>query len=327
MRRIARLVPVLFAACCLAAPGAVAATGGASADAAEGGPLDAGALPYGAPTRQHPVARVFRVTPGSVREGSALRLRVRVDERGVKRVAARVVVLGAASHRVATKFSLGAIRIGRTVTVKWPKAHLPKAGTYVVRLHVKDPHGAPLARAARSTGKARLVVRPRPRPESSKPEPRPQPTPVAPPAVSLPAASGVFPVAGPHTYGGDDAKYGAGRRGHSHEGQDVLAAEGTPLVAPVAGVVRIVDNQPSAAGWYVVLDTDDGRSMFFAHLQAGSASVTPGQRVTPGQALGRVGSTGSATGPHLHFEIWTGGWRDRGGKPIDPLPTLLSWDR
>ena len=44
-----------------------------------------------------------------------------------------------------------------------------------------------------------------------------------------------------------------------------------------------------------------------------------------GQQLAQVGATGDASGPHLHFEIWIGGWYARGGEPIDPLPQLQRW--
>ena len=97
------------------------------------------------------------------------------------------------------------------------------------------------------------------------------------------------------------------------------------MVAPVPGTVAFTDSQPSGAGFYVVLNADDGRAMFFAHCQAQSFSVAPGQRVVAGQGLCRVGSTGASTGPHLHFELWLGGWRDRGGTVVDPLPQLRAW--
>ena len=323
VRPVPRLLSAVLLGLVVAAvpPAAAGATGGASADSAAGGPLDAGALPYGAPTRQRPVARTFEVVPGRVREGGRVRLRLRVDERGVDRVSARVVVLTSGTGVAAARFSLGLIRTGRTLTLVWPRKHVPAAGTYVVRLHVKDPHGSTLARAAASSGKSRLVVRPRPRPEKSQPEPPAQPTPIA------PIAGGVFPVAGAHTLGSGEARFGAPRRGHSHEGQDIMAAQGTPVVSPLPGTVRFVDNQPSGAGWYVVLAADDGRTLFFAHLVAGSVTVAEGARVAAGQQIAQVGSTGSSTGPHLHFEIWEGGWRDLGGHPIDPLPQLLAWDR
>lgn len=323
MRRSSLLLAL--ASCCvvtvspLAAPAfAAGATGGASAEGASGGPHDTGALTYGAPTRQQPVAKLFRVTPGSVVEGAAVRLKLHVVERGVDRVRVRVAAIDRTTGRVGANVQLGVIRTGRTVTVSWPAAHLPAAGDYTVRLHVRDPQGATLARAGAATGKSRLVVRRRPRPEKPQPTPQPEPTPAAP-------AGGIFPVAGPYTWAGEDGRFGAGRPGHVHEGQDLPAAEGTPVVAPVPGVVAFARNQPGGAGYYVVLNTDDGRAMFFAHCQAGSFSVIPGQRVVAGQGLCRVGSTGASTGPHLHFELWLGGWRDRGGTVVEPLPQLRAW--
>ncbi|HWI74976.1 MAG TPA: M23 family metallopeptidase, partial [Baekduia sp.] len=138
---------------------------------------------------------------------------------------------------------------------------------------------------------------------------------------------GVFPVAGAHTFGGADARFGAGRTGHIHEGQDVVAAEGTPVVAPLAGTVVARDYQASGAGFYLTMDAADGRSFFFAHCQKDTFAVTVGQTVAAGQQLCRVGHTGDATGPHLHFEIWLGGWRrDKASHPIDPLPQLQAWD-
>jgi murein DD-endopeptidase MepM/ murein hydrolase activator NlpD len=139
------------------------------------------------------------------------------------------------------------------------------------------------------------------------------------------ASSGVFPVQGTYTLGGNDAKFGAGRTGHSHQGQDILAASGTPVVSPRAGFVHWRAFQRDGAGHYVVVRGDDGRDYVFMHLLDGSVAVQKGQAVTAGQQLGAVGSTGRSSGPHLHFEIWPDGWYAEGSKPIDPLPDLLAW--
>jgi conjugal transfer mating pair stabilization protein TraG len=104
-----------------------------------------------------------------------------------------------------------------------------------------------------------------------------------------------------------------------------MAATGTPVVAPYAGVVSSTDYQAGGAGEYVVLDGADGRDYFFAHCVRGSTAVAQGASVVAGQRLCQVGSTGSSSGSHLHFEIWTGGWRVPGGAPIDPLPELRTW--
>ena len=134
-----------------------------------------------------------------------------------------------------------------------------------------------------------------------------------------------FPIAGSFYWGGRDARFGAGRKGHRHQGQDLAAALGTPVVAPHAGVVEAVAHQVKAAGNYVVLrSADEGYDYVFMHLRTGSTAVVVGQRVRAGQRIGEVGSTGHSTGPHLHFEIWVGGWYV-GGHPIDPLPLLKAW--
>jgi murein DD-endopeptidase MepM/ murein hydrolase activator NlpD len=135
----------------------------------------------------------------------------------------------------------------------------------------------------------------------------------------------VFPIAGPFDWGGPDSGFGAKRKGHRHQGQDLSAALGTPVVAPRAGTVEHIGYQARGAGHYVILDGDDEDFDYaFMHLRRGSIAVAQGQQVELGQPLGQVGNTGGSTGPHLHFEIWVGGWYT-GGHPIDPLALLQAW--
>jgi murein DD-endopeptidase MepM/ murein hydrolase activator NlpD len=240
---------------------------------------------------------------------------VRVDQPGARAVRARLVFLPRTETGAVVRVDAGAIPTGKRVAVAWPAGTALVPGRYLVQLIVRGRGNAVLARTARATGRTTITVR----------APAPPPPPVATaPAAPVAQGAGVFPVAGPHTYGD---VFGAPRNGYSHQGQDVAAAEGVPVVAPLAATVLYVDNQPSAAGWYIVLHTADGRDMFFAHCQAGSVAVAPGAAVAAGAPLCGVGSTGDATGPHLHFEIWVGGWRvNAASHPIDPLPDLKAWD-
>ena len=137
-----------------------------------------------------------------------------------------------------------------------------------------------------------------------------------------------FPVVGPHTFGGEGSKFGADRDGgkRRHQGQDVTAAEGTPMVAARGGVVRYTGNQPTGAGVYVVIHgAGESRDYVYMHLVEGSLLVKNGQTVRTGQLIGQVGNTGASQGAHLHVEIWQGVWQG-GGTPIDPLPLLRAWD-
>jgi len=142
--------------------------------------------------------------------------------------------------------------------------------------------------------------------------------------ATLPRASalpdvGVFPIRGKHTYGDG---LGAGR---GHQGQDVFAACGTPLVALYDATVQHRAFQ-SRAGNYVVLQTPDGSSFAYMHLQSPSP-LRKGDIVRMGEPVGKVGDTGRASGCHLHFEQWTApGWYE-GGKAIDALPLLKSLDK
>lgn len=135
-----------------------------------------------------------------------------------------------------------------------------------------------------------------------------------------------FPIAGPHEFAMGAGRFGAPRSGHTHEGQDTMAACGTPLIAARGGTVQYAGYQ-SAAGNYIVIDgKGTGLDFMYAHLAEPSPLKT-GDLVRTGQPIGIVGDTGDATGCHLHFEIWTApGWYE-GGSPIDPLPYLEKWDR
>jgi murein DD-endopeptidase MepM/ murein hydrolase activator NlpD len=145
---------------------------------------------------------------------------------------------------------------------------------------------------------------------------------LTPATPAAPAADGgVFPVQGEHRYGTETNRFGGGR---GHEGQDVFADCGTPLVAALPGVVTFNRFQ-DRAGNYVVIKADDGTGQAYMHLAA-PATVEQGQRVAAGQPIGQVGDTGRASGCHLHFELWTApGWYE-GGSPVDPLPALQRWD-
>jgi murein DD-endopeptidase MepM/ murein hydrolase activator NlpD len=135
----------------------------------------------------------------------------------------------------------------------------------------------------------------------------------------------LFPVRGRHNYGGSGARFGAGRSGHTHQGQDVMAACGTPLRAARGGVVKAKKFQ-SAAGNYLVID-GAGTSVDYGYMHLRTPSpYQVGDRVRTGDQIGVVGETGDATACHLHFEEWSGpGWYS-GGSPFDPLADLKSWD-
>jgi murein DD-endopeptidase MepM/ murein hydrolase activator NlpD len=135
-----------------------------------------------------------------------------------------------------------------------------------------------------------------------------------------------FPLLGAHDFGDSGARFGASRSGHTHQGQDVMADCGIPLVAARGGRVQYSGYEGNA-GNYVVID-GKGTSLDTAYMHLAQPSpLRTGDQVRTGQPIGLVGDTGDATACHLHFEIWTApGWYE-GGSPVDPLPYLMKWDR
>jgi hypothetical protein len=132
----------------------------------------------------------------------------------------------------------------------------------------------------------------------------------------------VFPIAGPHTYGDG---FGVARGGHVHQGVDVMAACGTPLLAAHGGTVKFAGTQALAGNYLVIATDDDSGDHVYMHLRD-AALVKKGDAVATGQPIGFVGRTGDATACHLHFELWPApGWYT-GGQPVDPMPSLKAWD-
>jgi murein DD-endopeptidase MepM/ murein hydrolase activator NlpD len=310
-----RRLPVLACApaalvLCLALPAAASAadppTGGASA------PGD-GTVSYGQPTRKakrfttareaRPLVREFSVAPAAVVEGSPVTFAYRVRGRTPK---VRVRIVLRRGGRV-IRLRLGYQRTGVRHAYGWTPSSLP-AGDYAAALQAFDGAGRALRRTTRAPGRTRLTIQ------------------APPPPVLVPTTTGVFPVAGPYSFGGPDARFGAGRPGHIHQGQDITAAQGTPVVAPVPGTVYWIAFQAGGAGHYVVERGADGIDYVFMHLVTGSITVKKGAALAPGQPFAQVGMTGVASGPHLHFEIWPDGWySSKASQPVDPLPQLQAW--
>ncbi|EDL49745.1 peptidase [Erythrobacter sp. SD-21] len=102
-----------------------------------------------------------------------------------------------------------------------------------------------------------------------------------------------------------------GEPGSYHSGIDIAPGNGTPFVAPADGVVVLARTGFSLEGGIIILDHGAGLNSAFIHLS--QLSVSEGETVRQGQALGNVGATGRATGSHLH---WSLVWK---GNRLDPL--------
>lgn len=140
--------------------------------------------------------------------------------------------------------------------------------------------------------------------------------------VAVQAASPAPTFEGPIIEGRISSSYGHRRPQLSpqpHRGVDLTAARGTPVHAPAAGIVVIATERYTLNpdyGTVVMLDHGDGWQTLYAHLDR--LDVSTGQRVAAGGVLGGLGSTGRATGPHVHVEVLHHGER------MDPASVIAN---
>jgi murein DD-endopeptidase MepM/ murein hydrolase activator NlpD len=135
--------------------------------------------------------------------------------------------------------------------------------------------------------------------------------------------SRVYPIRGRHADRGPIGLFGVPRNGgRTHEGFDVNAACGTPVVAARGGRVVRSDYDPVLYGNLVIIRGErTRRDYWYAHLRHAS-KLRVGDRVRTGERIGSIGDTGNARtiGCHLHFQLLVR------GRPIDPAPQLHAWD-
>ncbi len=122
--------------------------------------------------------------------------------------------------------------------------------------------------------------------------------------MGLPAAAAMF-----SSFGAKRA-YNGGGLDRYHSGADFAGAPGTPVIAPAPGRVVLADTL-NIRGTTVILDHGWGVYTLYAHMNERYANL--GEFVQVGQAIGTIGSTGRATGAHLHWEVWVR------GTPVDPM--------
>lgn len=143
-------------------------------------------------------------------------------------------------------------------------------------------------------------------------------------AGTLTLHSHVYPIRGRHADRGAAGAFGVARSGgRTHEGFDVFAPCGTPVVAARGGRVVRVSYDPVLYGNIVVIrGAHTHRDYWYAHLLR-APRLRAGRHVLTGRRIGSIGATGNArtVGCQLHFEL-----RPR-GRPIDPAPALHAWDR
>jgi peptidoglycan LD-endopeptidase LytH len=146
-------------------------------------------------------------------------------------------------------------------------------------------------------------------PQAAAPRPAPAPAPAPPPPPPANAGRGIVcPVAGPHAFADT---WGAPRSGgRRHEGVDMMAARGVPLVAVESGYAQFKTTR--LGGNSVWVNGNSGTRYFYAHLSAWEGSS---RNVSRGEVIGYVGATGNTSANHLHFEVHPGG-----GRAVNPYP-------
>ena len=308
MRLLRTALPplALWAALALASTAGASETGGATAPAG-GGTAYGEAAPTRAPAPQgargrRPVLELFELSRRRLYlYGRPVGVRFRIRD-GSRRVRVRLSLRRPGARSATRRLELGRLRTGVTHVFRLTGREGGRlgGGRYELRLSARDGSGNRLRRPGRRARWADGTI----------------------------ALRGHrFPIVGRFSWGGAGSRFGAGRSGHRHQGQDLAAPSGTPVVAPRGGRVEYVRYQAGGAGYYVVLDgAGEDRDYVFMHLRAGSIRVREGQRVRTGKRLADVGNTGGSSGAHLHFEIWVGGGWYAGGRPIDPFPHLRRWN-
>ncbi len=148
------------------------------------------------------------------------------------------------------------------------------------------------------------------------------------PTASAPTASAPTPPSAPVAPSGGMAcpvggavsfidSWGDPRAGHTHQGVDMMAGYGTPVMAITSGVVTLASYGSSAGNW-IILSGSDGNAYWYMHNDQNL--VSSGSAVQAGQQIATVGDTGNAAGtPHLHFEYHPGG-----GAAVNPYPLVAS---
>jgi murein DD-endopeptidase MepM/ murein hydrolase activator NlpD len=160
---------------------------------------------------------------------------------------------------------------------------------------------------------------------ASLPPPSPVKVAVAPTPATVeapaPKAAPVFACGEPVPGHEVDSPYGLRRlpwerQGRLHEGVDIAAPLGAPVMAVADGVVLRKGDSPSYGRFVEVRHAGSGLTSFYAHLGRIDRTAMVGAQISKGSLLGRIGSSGTSTGPHLHFEI------RRDGKALNPASFL-----
>jgi murein DD-endopeptidase MepM/ murein hydrolase activator NlpD len=126
----------------------------------------------------------------------------------------------------------------------------------------------------------------------------------------------IMPAQGPISDGFGPREAPTAGASTNHPGIDIAAAGGSPVIAAADGTVTLAGPNGGLGNCVIIQHGDTGYVTKYGHMQDGSLTVSAGQSVKQGQQVGAVGSTGTSTGNHLHFQL------EQNGTPIDPMPYL-----